>query len=31
MQLKWDATGMKGVMNRAHLCQLNISNWGVIR
>jgi hypothetical protein len=30
-QLKWDTTGLKWIMNRAHLCQLNISNWSVVR
>jgi hypothetical protein len=30
-QLKWDSTGMKWILNRAHLCQLNSSNWSAMR
>jgi hypothetical protein len=30
-ELKWDDTGMKWIMNRAHLCQLNTGNWSVVR
>lgn len=31
MKLKWDDSGMKWIMNRAHLCQLNTANWSVVR
>uniref|UniRef100_A0A383V4I4 Uncharacterized protein n=1 Tax=Tetradesmus obliquus TaxID=3088 RepID=A0A383V4I4_TETOB len=30
-KLKWDDTGMKWIMNRAHLCQLHTTNWSVVR
>jgi hypothetical protein len=30
-QLKWDNTGLKWIMNKAHLCQLNTKDWSVVR
>jgi hypothetical protein len=30
-QLKWDNTGMKWILNKAHLCELKTTDWSVIR
>jgi hypothetical protein len=28
-QLKWDSSGLKWILNRAHLCQINVTDWSL--
>lgn len=29
-ELKWDTTGLKWILNRAYLCQVNVTDWSLI-
>eukprot|EP00879_Flechtneria_rotunda_P019476 GHRR01020455.1.p1 GENE.GHRR01020455.1~~GHRR01020455.1.p1 ORF type:complete len:204 (+),score=47.20 GHRR01020455.1:1289-1900(+) len=30
-QLKWDITALKWILNRAYLCQVNLTDWSTVR